>query len=160
MFDDEINKDSVNDLISQLERYEKSEDDVFDLWFATKGGYLFAMDMLIAYLNKHREGIHVHIFDELHSCGYKILTDFLGKKTVHYENQMIWVWHNIDQMMYMQRKSDGIKPSKQQEGLKELNTVFYNKLLILGVTKKQIKKLENGRDIILYPKNILKLKII
>ena len=73
-FNDDINVETVNNLLDKLSGFE----DKIDLYFSTYGGEMSPMDFLVKCLNTFGERLTVTLTDTVMSAGVKILTDYTG----------------------------------------------------------------------------------
>ncbi len=152
LFDNEINQETVQELISILHNYS-----TIDLFFTTEGGYTTAMEVLISYLNSRKEDITIILTNEICSAGTFILTDFEGCIKLS-KNLDFIMFHLVDRMGYTLRK--GILNKKQLTAqLKESNIELIEKYTALGLTSQEIKKFKSGDDVILYKKDFHRLNI-
>jgi len=116
------------------------------------------MDYLIHYLNKRKNEITVYLIGEIISAGTKLLTDFKGKIILH-EGLDFIMFHKWDRKIYTLRKSNFIDNSILVKYTDEENKKFSKKLKKLGLTKKQLKKYNKGKDVVIYKENFNQLNI-
>lgn len=142
-FDAPINIEEVNNLVEKLE----GKEDIV-LYFSTEGGNLDPMRFLIRFLNSLGDSIEIVLTDELCSAGTMLLTDYTGRLT---HNGLDFIlFHKWDRLVHNLRKSSIVSEdilNKQDEGE---NKIFAKKLKKLGLTKKQLKRFNKGKDVILY----------
>lgn len=153
IFDEEIHTETVQKLINELNNYNK-----IDLFFATNGGQLTAMEALIHYLNTRKEDIVIYLTEEICSAGTFLLTDFEGE--LHLSPNLDFIlFHLGDRLTYTNRKSGLISKKELQKQLKFINKVRTKQFQALGLTEKEIKKYKAGYDVVLYRKDFYRLKI-
>lgn len=142
-FNDGINSETVNNLIEKLEGRENIK-----LFFGTEGGDIDPMRCLIDFLNSLGDEIEVVLTDALMSAGVMLLTDYKGK--LSHKGLDFILFHKWDRLTYPLRKSSIVKEEKLTQQDEEGNIKFAKKLKKLGLTKQQIKKYNEGKDVILY----------
>lgn len=153
IFDEEIHTETVQKLINELNNYPK-----IDLYFATNGGQLTAMEALIHYLNSRKEDIVIYLTEEICSAGTFLLTDFQGE--LHLSPNLDFIlFHLGDRLTYSNRKSGLISKKELMKQLKFINKVRTKQFQELGLTEKEIKKYKAGYDVILYRKDFHRLKL-
>ncbi len=153
IFDEDINVDSVQKLINELNNYSK-----IDLFFSTVGGQLTAMEALIHYLNSRKEDIAIYLTEEICSAGTFLLTDFEGELYLS-ENLDFILFHMGDRLMYSNRKSGAVSKKELMKQLKAINKTLTAKFEKLGLTPQEVKKFKQGYDVILYRKDFHRLNI-
>ena len=152
-FEDDIHKDSVNELVERL--WDK---DKVKLYFATFGGEVDSMKYLIDVLND-KKNLTVVLNSYLGSAGTLLLTEYTGKlkilPTVEY-----FLFHKFDREVYTLRKQK-VNNSKLLKFTEEENKIFAEKLKQKEIlTDKQIKQFLKGEDVIIYREQILKFKTL
>ncbi len=150
-FEDDIHKDSVNELMERL--WDKDE---VKLYFATFGGEVDSMRYLIDVLNA-KKNITVVLNSYLGSAGTLLLTEYTGKleilPTVEY-----FLFHKFDREVYTLRKQK-IDHNKLVSFTEEENKIFAEKLKQKEIlTDKQIKQFLKGEDVIIYREQIQNFK--
>lgn len=151
-FDDEINKDTVNSLISVLHGHEE-----IDLYFTTTGGEVDPMIALISYLNSRKDDIRLLLTDRIVSAGTELITACECEVILTDYLDMI-IFHNTGRMIHSHRKMEwNSEIIKQQDS--SLNEVECKKYLKLGLTKKEISRIKKGKDVILYRKDFDRLRV-
>jgi len=153
LFKDEITLETVNDLIEKIQDKEK-----INLWFSTNGGDCEDMAYLISVFNSLGKKITITLTGEVCSAGTDLLIDYTGKLKIS-KNIDYMLFHKADRYILMLRKS-GISSKKLLKILEEDNKKYLKKLVNKGIlNKKQLIQFNNGKDVILYKKDILKLKL-
>ena len=74
LFDDEINKETVSELVDKISSLPFK----INLWFSTPGGTISLMFYLIDYLNSIKDRVTVTVFDEICSAGTLLFAYFDG----------------------------------------------------------------------------------
>ena len=156
LFNNVIAHNEVDELLQELRGIDASPENPIHLYFATHGGEPAYIKALVYYLNLRKDEIVVHLFDILHSAGI-FMFNFKGKINIVHDNEPIWILHRIDQLVYTQRKNQGLDSKKQIKALKRWNKRLIKLYRKIGVSEKNIKKVGEGRDVYLYPKDIKKL---
>ena len=152
IFDEEITKETVQDCIDAIHIHPE-----VDLFFSTQGGETCVMDAFINYLNLRHEEITIHFTDAVASAGTFLLTDFKGKIII--TENLEWVmFHQTDRLTYSNRRSFFNEATLKKQ-LNDYNSKYSKKFLELGLTDKEIKAYNSGRDVFLYRKDFNRLKL-
>lgn len=142
-FNAPINIEEVNNLVEKLE----GKEDIV-LYFSTEGGNLDPMRFLIRFLNSLGDNIEIVLTDELCSAGTMLLTDYTGRLT---HNGLDFIlFHKWDRLVHNLRKSSIVSEEILNKQDEEENKIFAKKLKKLGLSKKQLKKFNKGKDVIIY----------
>lgn len=152
IFDEEIDIETVQGLINEMANHRQ-----IDLFFATNGGSLTAMDALIHYLNVRKDDIVIYLTDEICSAGTFLLTDFEGCVKLARGLDFI-LFHLGDRLTYANRKGS-INTKELLKQLKDTNEEMLAKFEALGLTKAELKKIKAGHDVIIYKKDFHRLHI-
>lgn len=153
-FNDGIQVDSMNALINKLESMKGD----IDLWFASEGGGSEPIYYLINYLNSRKDDITLTITDRLCSAATVLLVEFEGKIKIGKMDFMLF--HMFDRERYPLRKWAGISDDTIQKQDLELNIELAEKFRRKNIlNKKQIRRFLKGEDVLLYRKEIQKLKV-
>ena len=152
IFDEEINTDSVQALIDEM-----SSRSFVNLYLSTNGGFLSDMYALIDYLNyRHKVGsLRIYLTDYVMSAGTFLLTDYEGPIFL---SKLFYgfAFHMPDTQFYTVRKEANVDGHKRL--LKVFNQNYVSRLKNLGLTTKQIKDIEDGKDVYVFADEIHKLK--
>lgn len=152
IFDDEITQETIQDCIDAIHMHPE-----VDLFFSTQGGETCMMDAFINYLNLRQEEITIHLTDVLASAGTFLLTDFKGKIII--TDNLEWImFHKADRLTYSNRRSffNEVILKKQ---LNEYNDKYSKKFQELGLSEKEIKAYNSGKDVFLYRKDFNRLNL-
>ena len=154
-FDKEIDTDSVNELVGNLQEREGE----INLWFSTSGGSPDAMQFLIQFLNSRKQDITITITEWLMSAGTHLLTDFEGKIIIG-DLLDFMLFHVVDRESYNLRTEGAVSDKMLMKQDYEKNVIFAEKLKERGfLTDKQVTAFLKGKDVILYSKDFKNLKI-
>lgn len=151
IFSEEIWEDTVQDLINEINKYA-----FVNLYFSTGGGRLDCMGILIDFLN-HRvksQSLKLTLFDFVCSAGTLIFLDYEGQ--IFVKNLRGLLFHAPDMNTPTIRKDKITK--KLEERLYQENDLFYQRLLGLGLTKSEVKKISEGEDIIFFTEDLHRIK--
>lgn len=153
LFKDEITLETVNELIEKIQDKEK-----INLWFSTNGGDCEAMAYLISVFNSLGKKITITLTGEVSSAGTDLLIDYTGELKISKDISYM-VFHKEDRYLLTLRKD--IISSKRLLKICEKNNKKYSKKLVnKGIlNKKQLIQFNKGEDVVLYKKDILKLKL-
>lgn len=155
LFDDEISKESVSELVSVLSNYQTK----INLWFSTCGGVISPMFYLIDYLNSNKDRISITVFDEISSAGTLLFAYFDGKIKLSKHLDVV-MFHVGDRLAYRTRKEQGFDLKKLDKKTKESNKEFISKIMKKGLlSEKQVKKYLRGEDVYVYSEQFLKWKL-
>lgn len=152
IFDDEINVDSVQELIDDM-----STRSFVNLYFSTNGGYIAEMYALIDYLNyRYKVGTLKLFLDKyVVSAGTILLLEYEGPIFIT-RDFYGFMFHMPDISLYGTRKSG------YEDGARRIlavrNNKYINDLSNLGLTSKQIKDIRDGKDVYIFVDEIHKLK--
>mgnify|MGYP006870481182 CR=1 FL=1 len=151
IFNDEITHKKIQTLIEYINAYE-----FVNLYFATNGGRLDIMSILVDFLNYRNKlnSIRVILFDYIGSAGTLILTKYKG--TVYTSGLRAIMLHAPDISANIIRKDDFQKGMEQL--LEDTNNLYFKDLLKIGITNDEIAKIKKGDDVYLFKKDITKLK--
>ena len=151
IFNDEITHKKIQTLIEYINAYE-----FVNLYFATNGGRLDIMSILVDFLNYRNklQSIRVILFDYIASAGTLILTQYKG--TVYTRGLRAIMLHSPDISANIIRKDDFQKGMEQL--LEDTNNLYFKDLLKIGITNEVIDKIKKGDDVYLFKKDIAKLK--
>ena len=151
-FDDEITKETVNDLIERIQDKEQ-----INLWFSTSGGDMEAMSYLISVFNSFAERITITLCGQVHSAGLELLTDYTGKLVIS-DRVDYFIFHKEDREM-LNLTGDHDK-KMLLKCLEEDNKIFAKKLKQKEIlTDKQIKEFDKGKDVYVYREQIKNWKL-
>jgi len=145
-FNEGINAETVNNLIDKLEGKEN-----ITLYFSTEGGSIDPMRCLISFFNSLGDNIKIVLTDELMSAGTMLLTDYKGRLT--HDGLDFILFHKWDRLVHNLRKSSIVSEEILNQQDEQNNKKFAKKLRKLGLTKKQIKKYKQGKDVVLFKKD-------
>lgn len=155
LFDDEINKETVSDLVDKLSSCPFK----INLWFSTPGGTISPMFYLIDYLNLNKDRISITVFDEVCSAGTLLFAYFKGTIKMD-KNLDVVMFHVGDRLVYRFRKEQGFNLKKLDKSTKENNKEFINIIKKKGfLSDKQVKKYLIGEDVYVYSEQFLKWKL-
>lgn len=118
------------------------------LYFGTEGGERDSMRCLVSFFNSLKDNLEIVLTDVLASAGTMILTDYIGRLTC--DGLDFILFHKFDRLSYPLRNSSFVDDRKITEQDEENNKIFAKKLKKLGLTKKQLKRFNKGKDVILY----------
>lgn len=152
IFDDDINQETIQNCIDAIHMHPE-----VDLFFSTQGGETCMMDAFINYLNLRQDEIIVHLTDAVASSGTFLLTDFKGEIVIT-ENLEWLMFHQTDRLTYSNRKSF-FNETVLKKQLIEYNKKYSKKFKELGLTDKEIKAYNSGKDVFLYRKDFNRLNL-
>ena len=151
-FNDSIDVDTVNSLISVLHGYEE-----VDLYFTTTGGEIDAMSVLIAYLNLRKDNIKLFLTDRIISAGTDLLVS-CNCEVILTEQLDLIIFHSGGRLIHSHREENwDADVIKNQDSLN--NKIKRGKYLKLGLTKKEVSRIKKGKDVILYRKDFDRLNV-
>ena len=151
IFTDDIEEGTVQDLIDKINQYA-----FVNLYFSTHGWYQDIMAILIDFLNHRFDNgsLKLTIFDFIASAGTDLLLDYEGP--IYVKNLRALFFHAPDISANHIRKS---KFQKNAEGqLFKDNEIYYERLLGLGLTKAEVKKIKDGDDIYIFKDELHRIK--
>ena len=152
IFDDDIEQETIQNCIDAIHMHPE-----VDLFFSTQGGETCMMDAFINYLNLRQDEITVHLTDAVASAGTFLLTDFKGEIVIT-ENLEWLMFHQTDRLTYSNRKSF-FNETVLKKQLIEYNKKYSKKFKELGLTDKEIKAYNSGKDVFLYRKDFNRLNL-
>ena len=152
IFDNEITLETVQDCIDAIHIHPE-----VDLFFSTQGGETCMMDAFINYLNLRQEEITIHLTDAIASSGAFLLTDFKGE--IILTDNLEWImFHKADRLTYSSRRSF-FNETILKKQLDEYNNKYSKKFQQLGLSDKEIKAYNSGKDVFLYRKDFNRLNL-
>ncbi len=152
IFDDDIDQETIQNCIDAIHMHPE-----VDLFFSTQGGETCMMDAFINYLNLRQKEITVHLTDAVASAGTFLLTDFKGKVVI--TDNLEWLmFHQTDRLTYSNRKSF-FNETVLKKQLIEYNNKYSKRFKELGLTDKEIKAYNSGKDVFLYRKDFNRLNL-
>jgi len=151
-FEDEINVESVQEVIDILSGYES-----VDLFVTTPGGQIHAMRVLMHFLNNHPD-LKIYMTGYIGSAGTMLLTEC--NKEIIITKDLDWIlFHMGDRMIEGSFRKTTLDYKILTEQLKEENDTEAKILSKLGLNKKEITSFLEGNDVVLYKKDFHRLKI-
>ena len=151
-FDNEITTETIQELIGILSSVTS-----VDLFFATPGGELSAMKVLLHFINQHPD-IKIYLTSYIASAGTFLLVDC--DKEVYLTEELDWIlFHMGDREFGGKFRKQHLNMDMLYEQTKEMNNQYADKFKRLGLTPKEIKEYLKGEDVVLYKKDFNRLKI-
>ena len=152
IFKDEIDLESVQDLIDRLSMYE-----FVNLYFSTNGGYISEMLILINYLNERvrSSSIKVILYDDVISAGTLLLMNYEGPLFIS-PMFRYFLFHAPDVMLQTTRRDSSGKIVLQL--LEESNKEYFSELKSLGLSKKEMTIVEGGGDVYINKNELSRIK--
>ena len=151
-FNDEINTESVNELIGILSAVPS-----IDLFVTTPGGETTASQVLIHFINNHPD-VKIYLTGFIASAGADFLTDC--NKEVYLTDDLDWIlFHQADREFGGKFRKAPLNKDILYEQTKEINDRYAEKYKKLGLNSKEIKEYFKGEDVILYRKDFGRLKV-
>lgn len=153
-FDDDISKETINDLIQEIHTEESN----IDLFFSTKGGISSVMNCFVHYANQlPSDKLTIYFTEQVMSAGVSLMRDYKGKKVVHSDLDLIMI-HAPDRLSYSIRDSkEGDKILKQDKKVVKVEANRFKEFL--GLSDKQHKEYLRGEDIYIYKKDFHKINL-
>jgi ATP-dependent protease ClpP protease subunit len=151
-FEDEIDPETVQDLIDKLTDYR-----AIDLFFTTVGGNPHAMRILLHFINNHPD-IKVYLTGYIASAGTFLL--FECNKEIILCEDLDWIlFHLGDRSIEGSFRKTTLDYTILTEQLKEQNNKWVSKYKEVGLNPKEIKRILEGDDVVLYRKDFDRLII-
>lgn len=152
IFNEEINHETVQDLIDKL-----SSHNFVNLYFSTDGGQLSDMEVLIEYLNyRHATtSLRLHLNGYVASAGVLMLTHYTGPIFIG-KSFYAFVFHAPDITINTIRKTGFEDGAKKVLGAR--NRKFFQDWKNIGLTTKEIKDIEEGKDIYIFAYDLGRIK--
>ena len=151
-FDNEITTETIQELIGILSAVPS-----VDLFFATPGGELSAMKVLLHFINQHPD-IKIYLTSYIASAGTFLLVDC--DKEVYLTEELDWIlFHMGDREFGGKFRKQHLNMDMLYEQTKEMNNQYADKFKRLGLTPKEIKEYLKGEDVVLYKKDFSRLKV-
>ncbi len=145
IFDDEINVDSVEKFCIDLDNIMRGleEGETVDLYISTNGGHNAYMHVLINSINKYADKLVIYLTDIMQSCGF-IMLWYLRNFNIYalpsFRESMI---HKVDMVHSVSNKHF----NRRTQRINEDNKTWYARWKELGLSKKDLKRFKNNRDI-------------
>jgi ATP-dependent protease ClpP protease subunit len=151
-FENEIDSETVQELIDKLTEYK-----AIDLFFTTIGGNPHAMRILLHFINNHPD-IKIYLTGYIASAGTFLL--FECKKEIILCEDLDWIlFHLGDRSIEGSFRKTMLDYTILIEQLKKQNDNWVSKYKELGLNPKEIKRILEGDDVVLYRKDFERLKI-
>lgn len=151
-FNDEIDKEPVQELIDILVQME-----AVDLFVTTPGGSAWSMDVLMHAINQHPD-INIYLTGYIASAGTFFLTDCT--QPVYLHDNLEWIlFHQGDRPVEGEFRKNPLDRHELYANLKKVNDEWAAKYKKLGLNSKEIKRYNEGDDVVLYKKDFNRLKI-
>lgn len=151
-FEDEINSETVQELIDRLTDYR-----AIDLFFTTVGGNAHSMRILLHFINNHPD-IKVYLTGYIASAGTFLMIE-CNKEIILCEDLDWILFHLGDRTIEGSFRKTTLDYTILTEQLKEQNNEWVSKYKELGLNPKEIKRILEGDDVVLYRKDFSRLKI-
>lgn len=151
-FHDEIKDESVQEVIDIISQFES-----VDLFVTTVGGSLWSMDVLLHAVNQHPD-INIFLSGYVASAGTMFLTDCTQPVYLH-PNLEYLLFHQGDRGVEGEFRKNVIDRHVMYDQLKIFNNELGVKFKKLGLTAKEIKRYNEGDDVVLYQKDFNRLKV-
>lgn len=151
-FEDDITRNSVQELIDVLVGVPS-----VDLFIDTPGGSLNAMSALIHFVNNHPD-IKIYLTGGVASAGTMFLTH-CNKEVILTEDLDYLLFHLADRSRGGEFRKTLLDWNQLHEQLKTWNDNYIERFVKLGLNKKEIKDIRDGKDVIFYRKDFKRLKI-
>ncbi len=152
-FHEDISVESVQDLIDMLMNYP-----AVDLFVDTPGGSLNAMKALLHFINNSHPDIVIYLTGFVASAGTMFLTD-CTKEVILTDDLDCLLFHLADRGRDGEFRKTLLDWNVLQEQLKDWNNKYLDAFTKLGLNKKEIKDISEGKDVIFYKKDFKRLKI-
>lgn len=151
-FENEIDSETVQELIDKLSDYPS-----IDLFFTTVGGELASMSILLHFINNHPD-IRIYLTGYIASAGTFLL--FESNKEVILHEDLDWIlFHLGDRSIEGSFRKTTLDYTILTKQLKDQNNKWVSKYKELGLNDKEIKRILEGDDVVLYRKDFSRLKI-
>ncbi len=151
-FDEDINKETVQNLIDKLHGCP-----AIDLYVSTGGGFVSSMKALIHFLNSCKD-VNIYLTNYIASAGTFLLTDCIHPIILTEDLDFI-LFHMLDAPIENQFRKHPVDFKITYEQLKTLNNIWSEKYKALGLNKKEIVEFLKGNDVVLYQKDFNRLKL-
>ena len=153
MFDDSINEESVQALMTEMSQYP-----FVNLYFSTEGGIVSVARSLVDYLNRRSQigNVSVRVFLNHVCCsaGTLLLTNYVGQLYLTFDFNF-FMFHSFDRLTYNIRKDE--ERDKLLKFLYENNEYYYSKLKELGLTETEIQSIRDGGDVYVFRDDLKRL---
>jgi len=151
IFGSDITHKNVQELINNINNFQ-----FVNLYFATNGGRVDMMEILIDFLNHRYEigTLKLTLFDFVCSAGTLLLLDYQGP--IFVKNLRGILFHAPDISLNTIRKDVFQKGIEEQ--LHVDNEYYYSQISKLGLTKSEIAKIKKGEDIYFFQKDLGRIK--
>lgn len=158
IFETGIDPNTVQDLINRM-----SSANFVNLYFSTDGGYMADMNILIDYLNyRYQIGtLRLYVDKYVCSAGTLLLLNYVGpifisKGFYGFMFHMPYI-DNFHDIGFLKPK-DPVYKKGEQRILQLRNNSYVNNLKGLGLTTKQIKDINENKEVYIFVDEIHKLK--
>ena len=159
-FDDTLTYESVAGLIQRMEGVKKTvtSPTKMTLYFSSFGGDVSSSDLLIDYLNQEPMLWDLVAFDRLDSAAFDVYYEYKGVKRFTKSISACFHMMQISTSTREEMQSeDNLKRAK--ENVSDCNRAYAHLLGKIGFKSSWLKEVKQGKDVILYYKDFVKLKI-
>lgn len=151
-FQNHIEAETVQELIDVIMQVE-----AIDLFFTTEGGELSSMKVLLHAIEQHPD-INIFLTGYIASAGTFLLTDCT--KPVYLTEDLDWIlFHQGDRGVEGEFRKTILDRTALHAQLKQTNEEWSSKFKKLGLNSKEIKRFNEGDDVVLYKKDFHRLKV-
>lgn len=149
IFSSTISGETVANLISNIEKIiEKNPTEKINLYFQSNGGQICEAGVLLDYLNCRKDKIVLVGNFSIDSAAFSVFCNCKNEKRILPDTTAVWHTPSVDYNTrdIRDKKSTEYLYFKQEKGLNEKYMNFYRSV---GATEKEIKKMENGGEILI-----------
>ena len=149
-FDDDITIESVRELITII---EESNSNKFTIYFTSNGGTIPSADVLINFINKNPKKYTFISSWFISSAAFLIMYKIKCKKKI-LDNTHAIIHLYSSTLEYRLQKDAHSMEYYLTKNLKKSNKKFIKFLKKINISKKNIEKIEKGKDVILNTKEL------
>lgn len=152
IFENKLTTKTVQNLINTISQYH-----YVNLYFSTNGGRMDMANVLIDFLNQRylNNSLKLTLFNFVSSAGTLLLLDYNGP--IFVKDLRGFMFHSPDMALSTIRKD--IYQRGVEDVMMEDNEAYFDRLMHLGLTKSEIKKIKEGEDVHFFRKDFHRLKV-
>lgn len=157
IFSSTISGETVAKLISSIENIiDKNPTEKINLYFQSNGGQICEASVLLDYLDCHKDKIILVGNFSVESAAFSVFYNCKNKKRILPDTTAVWHAPNVNYNTrdIRDKKSAEYLYFKQEVNLNKKYMDFYRSV---GATEKEIKKMENGGEVVIVYERFLEI---
>jgi len=158
VFDTEINSAAIGNFLTGIHRIIRQTPDAkIVIYFSSSGGSLTHADLLLSYLNSLQNNIILLAFHQISSAAFKVFFEFQGQKDIM--DNTFSVIHKGSKNIIARDldNTDSFDFFMTNRMMPVMNKQVIKLYKSIGLSKTELKKVENGKDLMLHTERLRKI---